>query len=281
MNYLNLITVIPALALCVYVFYKDRAEKEPFGLLMLLTGAGVVICLPAKLLSMIVSSLFDSAFEPYVSFSISGVPEYTSDGMMYLHGFLCSVIAVALIEETFKWLAVFFITRKNENFNSLFDGIVYHVFLSVGFALAENLMIVYRDGTDTLLIRAFISVPAHLLFGILSGFFYTVWHVYKKASDKENGLISDKTFTKKRIRSAPIFIILSAAAPVFIHGISAFSETVGTRSFRFAYFVIAVLLYAVCFAITGAVSRRDDTDEAISDAILRRAHGDTGTEGER
>ena len=102
MNYLNLITVIPAIALCVYVFFKDRAEKEPFGLLMILLGAGAAICVPAKLLSEYVSSLFDKAFAPYISFSVSGVPEYTSDRIMYLHNFLCAVIAVALIEEAFK-----------------------------------------------------------------------------------------------------------------------------------------------------------------------------------
>ena len=276
MNYLNLITVIPAIALCAYVWYKDRAEKEPFGLLLILLGVGAAICVPAKLLSGFISSLFDSAFSPYVSFSVSGVAEYTSDGMMYLHNFLCAFVAVALIEEAFKWLSVFFITRKNKNFNSLFDGIVYHVFLSIGFSLAENLMIVYSDGTDTLLIRAFISVPAHLLFGILSGFFYTVWHVYKKASDKENGLIASGAVPEKKIRVAPLWIILSAAVPALVHGISTFAEINGSRHFRFAYFVLAIILYAVCFVITHAVSRRDKSDTETADAILRRVHGDIG-----
>ena len=39
---LALVAVLPAIALCAYVFFKDRAEKEPIGLLAFLFGAGVV-----------------------------------------------------------------------------------------------------------------------------------------------------------------------------------------------------------------------------------------------
>ena len=40
---LALAALIPAVVLLVYIYIKDRVEKEPFGLLMLLLGMGAVI----------------------------------------------------------------------------------------------------------------------------------------------------------------------------------------------------------------------------------------------
>ena len=39
--------LLPAIALCSYIFAKDRVEKEPIGLLLLLFGLGAVSCYPA------------------------------------------------------------------------------------------------------------------------------------------------------------------------------------------------------------------------------------------
>ena len=38
--------LLPAIVLCVYIFKKDRVEKEPIGLLLLLFGLGAVSCFP-------------------------------------------------------------------------------------------------------------------------------------------------------------------------------------------------------------------------------------------
>ena len=272
MKYLSLITFIPAVALCVYIYIKDRAEKEPFKLLLILFFSGVAVCVPAKIVSDLLIGVFDGAFADQVTFSVSGTAEYSSPAMKNAHDALCAFVAAALPEELFKWLPLFFITRKNKNFDCLFDGIVYYVFLSAGFAVAENIMRIYTDGTDTLLIRAFMSVPAHLLFGVMAGFFYTLWHTYKQASEKENELIISKAAEKKKIVSAPLFAILSLAAPVAIHAVYTFTEISGENDARLAYYLTVMALYAVCFAVTHAVSRRDGKNTVIADAIVSRAH---------
>ena len=45
-----------------------------------------------------------------------------------------------------------------------------------------------------------------------------------------------------------------------------------------AYYFTVIALYAVCFVITGAVSRRDSKSLAVADAIVRRVHGKTAEE---
>ena len=56
-------------------------------------------------------------------------------------------------------------------FNEPFDGIVYAVMVSMGFAAVENVMYVLQGGMDVALVRAFSAVPAHATFGIIMGFF--------------------------------------------------------------------------------------------------------------
>ena len=58
-----------------------------------------------------------------------------------------------------------------EEFNEPFDGIVYAVMVSMGFAALENIFYVFQFGYTTGILRAFTAVPAHATFGILMGFF--------------------------------------------------------------------------------------------------------------
>ena len=52
--------LLPAAALCIYVFKKDRTEKEPLGLLLLLLGLGAIICfLAAEVESLLISGIKD------------------------------------------------------------------------------------------------------------------------------------------------------------------------------------------------------------------------------
>jgi RsiW-degrading membrane proteinase PrsW (M82 family) len=78
---------------------------------------------------------------------------------------------VALVEEFSKFLFVRFILFKNQNFNEPFDGIVYAVMVSMGFATLENVMYVYQYGFMTGVLRMFTAVPAHAVFGIMMGYF--------------------------------------------------------------------------------------------------------------
>ena len=72
----------------------------------------------------------------------------------------------------FKFLALYILIWANKNFNEKFDGIVYAVFISLGFALVENVIYVILGGFEVGLVRALTAVPAHALFGIVMGYYF-------------------------------------------------------------------------------------------------------------
>jgi RsiW-degrading membrane proteinase PrsW (M82 family) len=81
--------------------------------------------------------------------------------------FFNAFFKVALIEEFSKFFFVRFILYNNKNFNEPFDGIVYAVIVSMGFATIENIVYVFEFGFATGIMRLFTAVPAHAAFGIL------------------------------------------------------------------------------------------------------------------
>ena len=81
-------------------------------------------------------------------------------------------------EEGFKFLAFILLIWKSRDFNEKFDGIVYAVFISLGFAGIENLLYVVQGGATVGLSRALTAVPAHALFGITMGYYFGLARFY-------------------------------------------------------------------------------------------------------
>ncbi len=103
-------------------------------------------------------------------------------GMMPGSGYLLQLgynafLVAGFTEELFKFLALYLLIWKNPNFNEKFDGIVYAVFISLGFAAIENIMYVSSGGAGVALTRAVTAVPAHALFGITMGYFFGIAHM--------------------------------------------------------------------------------------------------------
>ncbi len=71
-----------------------------------------------------------------------------------------------------KFLAFYIFFRTDRNFNEKFDGIVYAVYIALGFAGIENILYVFIGGVGVGLVRALTAVPAHALFGIVMGFYF-------------------------------------------------------------------------------------------------------------
>lgn len=145
----------PILIILVYIYYRDKYEKEPISLLLKGLFAGMLIVLPI------------SASEEVVTLIIN------PDGLSIISSaFFSAFLIAALVEEGFKYLAVYLLIWKNKEFNERFDGIVYAVFVSLGFALIENIMYIFSNdnGVAVGLTRALTAVPAHAIFGILMGY---------------------------------------------------------------------------------------------------------------
>ena len=147
------LALAPGLAIGLYIYLKDKHEREPVGLLVISFVYGILSTLVTMSLSLPLDILL-MLKEDDVS-----------------HQFVNAFFKVALVEEFSKFLFIRFILYRNKNFNEPFDGIVYAVMVGMGFATLENIMYVFKFGFTTGILRTFTAVPAHATFAILMGYF--------------------------------------------------------------------------------------------------------------
>lgn len=155
MNILFLLAIAtaPGVAIGLYIYLKDKHEREPIGLLLRAFLFGMLSTLLTLAISIPINSV---------------VPiDEQSIGEQALHAFLL----VALIEEFSKFIFVRGVLYHNKNFNEPFDGIVYSVMVGMGFATFENILYVSDGGVSTAILRMFTAVPAHASFAVLMGYF--------------------------------------------------------------------------------------------------------------
>ncbi|MBR6402179.1 MAG: PrsW family intramembrane metalloprotease [Eubacterium sp.] len=155
-----LIAVVPAIALMIYIYFQDNHEKEPISLLIKIFLLGIFSALPAMLLELIAEKIINLTF----------------GGTTLIYFAVQAFFGVAIIEEGVKFLAAYFLTWRNKNFNYKFDGIVYCLFGSMGFAAIENVLYVFMSGTDlavtTGITRGLLAIPAHGMCAIFMGYYY-------------------------------------------------------------------------------------------------------------
>lgn len=133
----------------------DKHEKEPVRELIINFLLGAIV-------SIIITTLL------YV---IIEIPLPLHDHTSIFEQFIKAFFVVGLTEEFSKYVIIRYYAQPHKEFNEPFDGIIYSVMVSMGFAATENMMYVLQGGVETAIIRAFTAVPAHATFGILMGYF--------------------------------------------------------------------------------------------------------------
>ena len=254
---LTVIGLLPAVLLMIYIYNKDRIEKEPKGLLVGLFFLGVAAVIPTMIMEALLSVVNNAIFfgQTTVEYEYAVV-----DGRVYLYEFFNNFFGIALVEEGFKWLFMFLITRKSKSFNCLFDGVVYAAFVSLGFAAAENVMYVFMGGLSTGAMRFFTAVPAHCAFSVVMGAFYGKWFVCRNAGALEKHLYQNRVIlTAPRGFGAGKYLLLSLLIPMAIHGFYDFCchFTAVSWIYWFLLFVLLVVLYVICFRNVGVLSKKD------------------------
>ncbi|MCG1035661.1 PrsW family intramembrane metalloprotease [Polaribacter sargassicola] len=152
---LLLLAIAPATIIILYIYFKDKFEKEPISFLLKNFLLGLT-------LSILMTTVLGGLIGKIIPLTIQ-----TSIYQQFLKAF----IVVALVEEFSKYIIVRYYSQRNKEFNEPFDGIVYAVMVSMGFATLENVLYVYQYGVSTGVLRAFTAVPAHAVFAILMGYF--------------------------------------------------------------------------------------------------------------
>lgn len=154
----------PAAAGLFFLYVKDKYEKEPWKMLFL------------GLLFGLYTAAVVYAFGTWLEIRLPHreSPLYTA------------FVSSAGVEESVKFLFLFLLIWGNKNFNEPLDGIVYGVFVSLGFAWVENIIYVTHPvlgGYETALTRALLSVPGHGLFGVEMGYYLAEGKYRKKKKD--------------------------------------------------------------------------------------------------
>ncbi len=132
---LILAAVIPAVFLMIKVYRADRMEKESGYLLRQLVIAGI--------LSTIIALIEEKIGEWILSCFVPG--------NKLLYQIILYFVIVAIAEESSKYFFLKKRTWNNPEFNCQYDGVVYAVFVSLGFALWENINYVLSYGFQLLL----------------------------------------------------------------------------------------------------------------------------------
>ncbi len=176
-----LAAIAPVLVALFYIFKKDSQKPEPTKWLMKALGYGVLSAFLSFVFSTPASFLFDMEVDAETYSSI-------------FNAFLDAFLLAAIPEELAKFIMLWFLLRKNSFYDEKFDGIVYAVCISMGFAGIENIMYLMGgidDGSwiSTGITRAIFSIPGHFLFAVLMGYYYSLNHFGINRSIKTKAMI--------------------------------------------------------------------------------------------
>lgn len=140
--------IAPGLALLSYFYLKDKYEPEPLSLVFKMFILGALLVFPIMFIEYIIDieNLINS-------------------------NFIKSFITVGLLEEFFKWFILIYTVYHHVEFDEPYDGIVYGVTASVGFATAENIMYLVTNGIGVAIGRALLPVSIHALLGVIMGYY--------------------------------------------------------------------------------------------------------------
>jgi len=153
------IALAPVFIIAIYIYFRDKYEKEPIKLLIKTIVAGAIIVIPVIFLERFLG-------------------RFSTDFQFYKKAAYTAFVVAAFSEEIFKYIALYIIIWNNKNFNEKFDGIVYATFISLGFAAVENINYVLSYGIQVGYTRAFTAVPAHALFGVSMGYYFGLAKFY-------------------------------------------------------------------------------------------------------
>ena len=157
-----LITIVPSLAILSYFIISDKF-REPKKIIIITFLFGVMITIPAGYLNHFILETFENQSEVN-------------------NALLTGFFAGGLVEETLKFLVLYFYVLKEKAFNEPMDAIVYGVVVSLGFATLENYSYVYQvseqigmSAREVAVLRSYSAIPIHALCGVIMGFYFGMY----------------------------------------------------------------------------------------------------------
>ena len=196
--------IAPGIALLSYFYMRNDMSTEPRRTLVHAFIYGAIITFPILFLQFVLEEegTFSSVF-------------------------VSDVVFTSLIEEFFKWLMIFILILRHVEFDDPYDGILYGVAVSLGFATVENVIYLVSFGVETAFMRALLPVSSHALFGVVMGYYYG------------KGKFSQENYQKE-------YIALALFAPAGLHII--YNSIVMLESY-FLYAMLPFMFFLWWFAL--------------------------------
>lgn len=212
----TLAAVLPAIFLMRYIYRQDSIEKEPPGLLLSLALCGVA----AALVSIVLETVGEKLLNANLS---ANSPYYT---------IVFAFAVVAAVEEGTKMFFLKKRTWNDPNFNYRYDGVVYAVFVSLGFAAFENIRYVFSYGLSVAVPRALLAIPGHMSFAVFMGAFYG-----RAKNCDDRGRKIGKAFN----------LIMAYLSAVFLHGFYDSCAMIGTKRSTVIFIAFVLLMYLIVY----------------------------------
>lgn len=236
MSGLTALAAAPAVYLLYLIYKLDKKEKEPIGFLIKLVVFGAITIIPACIIEMFGQELLLMFFEE---------EDILNTVLFYM-------VVVAGAEEFVKFLALFWATWNKPSFNCRFDGVVYAVFVSLGFALLENILYVVQYGAGTGILRALTAVPLHCAAGIYMGEFYGNAKKYANCDDAKN----------RRSNLLKAYFV-----PVLLHGVYDTLCSLDFDGMILIFFGFVIVMYAVTISNVRRYAKNDEFIGSNKDAV--------------
>lgn len=206
---LLILSISPTIAFIIWCYLKDKYDKEPI----------IVLC------KFFILGAFISVIAIIVEDFLIDINKYSG----YYNLLYMSFIVAALTEEGLKALVLIPNLLREKNFNEKLDGIVYSIFLSLGFATVENIIYIFFEESKTAfevgMARAIISVPAHIMFAITMGYY-----------------ISKYKFSNKSIKKRE-YMFMAILVPILLHGIFDFIAMIKYKFSFIVFFIYIIFLW--------------------------------------
>jgi RsiW-degrading membrane proteinase PrsW (M82 family) len=140
--------VAPGLALLTFFYLKDKYDQEPLHMVIKVFLLGLLIVFPVMII------------QRGMVLGLNGGP--------YVDSFLIS----SGVEECLKWFVLYHMIYNHTEFDEPYDGILYAVAISLGFATIENIMYAWYSHASigSMFMRALLPVSGHAMFGVIMGY---------------------------------------------------------------------------------------------------------------
>lgn len=181
-----LIASITPVMIFMYLVYRRDKHKEPRALLLKCFFGGFL----AVVLTLIVTEPFSPIAETI--------------GSPFWKAFYDAFCMAAIPEELAKFIILYWVIWRSKDFDQYYDGILYAIFVSLGFALVENILYVLDGGMGVAIARAILAVPGHGFFAVLMGYYFSLAKFHTGGQ-------------KKRL------LLASLGMPILFHGLYDFA----------------------------------------------------------